>query len=143
METCKREKLERSEDEWRRTLTSEQFRILRQDGTEPPFRNAYWDNHAKGVYLCAGCRSELFSSDTKFDSGTGWPSFYAPICEGAVGTTEDKRFRMRRNAVECARCGGHLGHVFEDGPPPTGLRYCMNSGALLFVEGMKRADAER
>jgi peptide-methionine (R)-S-oxide reductase len=134
MQPCTREKLVRSEEEWKKELAPDQFRILRQDGTEPPFRNEYWDNHAKGTYLCAGCRSELFSSDTKFDSGTGWPSFYAPICEGAVEVVEDKSFRMSRNAVECARCGGHLGHVFEDGPKPTGLRYCMNSGAMEFVE---------
>jgi peptide-methionine (R)-S-oxide reductase len=133
MERCEREKLERTDEEWRNALTSEQYRILRQHGTELPYHNAYWENHAKGKYLCAGCRSELFSSDAKFDSTSGWPSFFAPVCEGAVETTSDKRFKSRRNSVQCARCGGHLGHVFEDGPPPTGLRYCMNSGAMIFV----------
>lgn len=121
-----------SEEEWREILTPEQFEILRKHGTEPAGSSPLDKNYEPGTYHCAGCDLPLFSSETKFDSGTGWPSFWAPI-EGAIGTSEDRTFLfMVRTEVHCRRCGGHLGHVFEDGPPPTGLRYCMNGRALRF-----------
>ncbi|MDX2272420.1 MAG: peptide-methionine (R)-S-oxide reductase MsrB [Cyanobacteriota bacterium] len=123
----------RSEAEWRSLLTPEQFRVLRQEGTESPFRNAYHDQKAAGVYHCAGCDLPLFASTSKYDSGTGWPSFWDPISPEAVGVTTDWKLFYPRTEVHCARCGGHLGHVFEDGPAPTGLRYCMNSAALKFI----------
>jgi peptide-methionine (R)-S-oxide reductase len=126
--------VEKTDDEWRKTLTTEQYRILRKKGTEFAFRNAYWDNHRKGTYVCAGCANELFTSDRKFESGTGWPSFWEAIGPGAVETETDRSQGMVRTEVRCARCGGHLGHLFEDGPAPTGLRYCMNSGSLSFIE---------
>ncbi len=107
-----------------------QFQVLREAKTEAPYKNAYWNSHEKGVYLCAACANQLFSSDTKFDSHTGWPSFYAPLASDKVTTTMDMSHGMAREEVKCARCGSHLGHLFNDGPPPTHLRYCLNSAAL-------------
>ena len=119
--------------EWRELLTPDQFRVLRRAGTEPSFDNEFWDNHEDGVYSCAGCDRTLFDSADKFDSGTGWPSFKRPIEPAAVETETDTQFGMTRTEVRCSRCGGHLGHVFEDGPPPTFKRYCMNSASLTFA----------
>jgi peptide-methionine (R)-S-oxide reductase len=124
------EKVSKSESEWRAELTPEQYEVLRRKGTERAFTGAYWDAKEPGVYRCAGCGQEVFRSDTKFDSGTGWPSFYEPASDEVVETEEDRSYFMRRTEVHCSRCGGHLGHVFEDGPEPTGLRYCINSCAL-------------
>jgi len=121
-----------TEEEWRKILTPNQYKVLREEATERPFTSPLDDEHRKGVFHCAGCDLELFSSDTKFNSGTGWPSFWQPLAN-AVGTTEDRSFGTLRTAVHCRRCGGHLGHVFDDGPRPTGLRYCMNGLALKFV----------
>jgi len=122
----------RSEEEWRRILTPAQFAVLRGHGTEAPNSSPLNREKRAGTFQCAGCELPLVSSETKFDSGTGWPSFWAPL-DNAIGTTEDRSFLMLRTEVHCRRCGGHLGHVFEDGPPPTGLRYCINGVALTFV----------
>ena len=117
--------------EWRQKLTPEQFRVLRQHGTERPFTSPLNDEHRSGVFVCAACALELYRSETKFDSGTGWPSFFAPI-EGAVATSRDFKLVLPRTEVHCSRCGGHLGHVFDDGPEPTGKRYCMNGVSMQF-----------
>ena len=123
----------KTNEEWQSILTPLQYRVLRQEATEPPFQKAYHDSKAKGLYDCAGCDLPLFSSDTKYDSQTGWPSFWQPVSDFAVGTRTDWKLVYPRTEVHCARCGGHLGHIFKDGPKPTGLRYCINSVALKFV----------
>lgn len=124
----------KTDAEWKEILTPEQYRVLRQRGTERPFSGALWNNHDEGLYLCAGCGGELFSSRSKFDSGTGWPSFSLALSEDALEERPDQSLGMRRVEVLCARCGGHLGHVFEDGPAPRGLRYCINSVSLRFLK---------
>ena len=131
-ETSKAFEVVKTDEEWRKILTPEQYQVLRRHGTERPGPCAPLKEHRAGAFSCAGCGNPLFVADRKFESGTGWPSFFAPL-EGAVGTTDDDSLFMRRTEVHCNRCGGHLGHVFEDGPPPTGLRYCINGVALNFV----------
>jgi peptide-methionine (R)-S-oxide reductase len=129
--------LVKTDAEWRKVLSSEQYHVLREKGTERAFSGDLWDNHRAGTYYCAACHQQLFSSETKFESGTGWPSFWAPVDKKAVAENTDNTYGMKRTEVVCGRCGGHLGHVFEDGPKPTGLRYCMNSVSMTFEPGTK------
>jgi len=131
-ETSNKYKIELSEDQWKEKLTAEEFRVLRKQGTETAFTGKYWDNKKKGVYQCAACNTPLYSSETKFKSGTGWPSFFASIGNN-VETSTDYLLGYARTEIVCANCGGHLGHVFKDGPEPTGLRHCVNSVSLKFI----------
>ncbi len=134
------QKIVRTEEEWRQILDPDQYRILRQQGTEPAFSGKYWETKTPGVYLCAGCGQQLFDSQTKYDSGSGWPSFWAPLDPGRLETETDRSYGMARNEVHCSRCGAHLGHVFSDGPQPTGQRYCMNSASLKLEERKESGD---
>ena len=135
-------KVHKSDAEWQRTLTPEQYQVMRCSATEPPFTGKYWNHHAEGVYTCAGCGADLFASRSKYDSGSGWPSYFAPVDDDAVGQKKDLSLGMMRIEIVCDNCGAHLGHVFEDGPRPTGLRYCVNSASLLFVSDEELADRE-
>jgi peptide-methionine (R)-S-oxide reductase len=142
MSTPDKTPVQKTDDEWKRDLTPDQYRVLRQHGTERAGTSPLNDEHRAGTFYCAGCGEPLFDSDTKYDSGSGWPSFYSPK-PGAVGTTVDKSHFMTRTEVHCAKCGGHLGHVFEDGPRPSGQRYCMNGCALDFQPGEQKSDENK
>jgi peptide-methionine (R)-S-oxide reductase len=126
------DKIQKTDAEWREQLSPDEYRVARERGTEPAFTGRYWDHHADGTYTCIGCGEPLFDAETKFESGSGWPSYFAPVDPGAVEAEEDSTHGMRRTEVHCARCGTHLGHIFPDGPKPTGLRYCVNSLSLGF-----------
>jgi len=136
-EKAMEQKIIKTEEEWKKELTPEEYNILREKGTERPFTGKYWNYFEDGIYVCAACGTELFASDTKFESGCGWPSYFQPIDSSRIIYKEDRSYGMMRTEVMCAKCDGHLGHVFEDGPPPTGLRYCINSGSMKFISKKK------
>jgi len=134
------DKLVKSDEEWKKTLSPQQYHVLREKGTERAFTGEYWDSKEPGVYSCAGCGQELFASDTKFESHCGWPSFWEAMDKSKVAYHEDNNFGMRRIEVTCSRCGGHLGHIFDDGPKPTGKRFCINSASLKFTKGPRQME---